>query len=148
MSTCGQIEEMTERDWCIFCEDFNISYKVSLLYSYCLDIMCLLHDNVYIECFCILCYGTSLWTDLHMAMQGSRIPRPMRYWEEGALSPELLKAVQKVGYKKPSPIQMAAIPIGLQQRDVIGIAETGIPKSPSSFLSEEVKGTAYGCGMP
>lgn len=50
----------------------------------------------------------------------------MRNWAEGALSPELLKAVQKVGYTKPSPIQMAAIPIGLQQRDVIGIAETGI----------------------
>jgi hypothetical protein len=50
----------------------------------------------------------------------------MRNWEEGALSPELLKAVQKVGYTKPSPIQMAAIPIGLQQRDVIGIAETGM----------------------
>lgn len=50
----------------------------------------------------------------------------MRNWEEGALSPELLKAVQKVGYKKPSPIQMAAIPLGLQQRDVIGIAETGM----------------------
>jgi ATP-dependent RNA helicase DDX23/PRP28 len=58
----------------------------------------------------------------------------MRNWEESALSPELLKAVQKVGYKKPSPIQMAAIPIGLQQRDVIGIAETGTAKSPSSFL--------------
>ena len=49
----------------------------------------------------------------------------MRNWAEGALSPELLRAVQKVGYTKPSPIQMAAIPIGLQQRDVIGIAETG-----------------------
>ena len=49
----------------------------------------------------------------------------MRNWEEGSLSSELLKAVYKAGYKKPSPIQMAAIPIGLQQRDVIGIAETG-----------------------
>ncbi len=70
VSTCVQIEEMTERDWRIFREDFNISYKVSLLYSYCFDIMCLLHDNVYIECFCILCYGTSLWTYLHMASAG------------------------------------------------------------------------------
>jgi ATP-dependent RNA helicase DDX23/PRP28 len=52
----------------------------------------------------------------------------MRNWEEGALSPEVLKAIQNVGHKKPSPIQMAAIPIGLQQRDVIGIAETGTPK--------------------
>ena len=49
----------------------------------------------------------------------------MRNWEEGSLSSELLKAVYKAGYKKPSPIQMAAIPIGLQQQDVIGIAETG-----------------------
>lgn len=57
--------------------------------------------------------------------QGSRIPRPMRNWAEGDLSQELLRAVEKVGYTKPSPIQMAAIPIGLQQRDVIGIAETG-----------------------
>jgi hypothetical protein len=34
----------------------------------------------------------------------------------------LLQAIEKAGYKKPSPIQMAAIPVGLQQRDVIGIA--------------------------
>jgi ATP-dependent RNA helicase DDX23/PRP28 len=33
-----------------------------------------------------------------------------------------LQAIEKVGYKKPSPIQMAAIPLGLAQRDVIGIA--------------------------
>lgn len=87
-----KVEEMTERDWRIFREDFNISYK------------------------------------------GSRIPRPMRNWAEGALSPELLKAVQKVGYTKPSPIQMAAIPIGLQQRDVIGIAETGSGKTAAFVL--------------
>ena len=58
----------------------------------------------------------------------------MRNWAEGALSPELLKAVQKVGYAKPSPIQMAAIPIGLQQRDVIGIAETGTFKCLQMLL--------------
>ncbi|KAL2649687.1 hypothetical protein R1flu_017815 [Riccia fluitans] len=87
-----KIDEMTERDWRIFREDFNISYK------------------------------------------GSRIPRPMRSWEEGSLSPELLKAVAKAGYKKPSPIQMAAIPIGLQQRDVIGIAETGSGKTAAFVL--------------
>ena len=32
------------------------------------------------------------------------------------------QAVDRAGYKKPSPIQMAAIPLGLQFRDVIGIA--------------------------
>ena len=36
----------------------------------------------------------------------------------------LAQAVEKIGYTEPSPIQMAAIPLGLQFRDVIGVAET------------------------
>ncbi|KAJ6677513.1 hypothetical protein OIU74_024082 [Salix koriyanagi] len=87
-----RLEEMTERDWRIFREDFNISCK------------------------------------------GSKIPRPMRSWAESKLTSELLKAVERVGYKKPSPIQMAAIPLGLQQWDVIGIAETGSGKTCAFVL--------------
>ncbi|KAM7260042.1 hypothetical protein ACFE04_015783 [Oxalis oulophora] len=87
-----ELDEMTERDWRIFREDFNISYK------------------------------------------GSKIPRPMRNWAESRLTAELMKAVERVGYKKPSPIQMAAIPLGLQQRDVIGIAETGSGKTAAFVL--------------
>lgn len=87
-----KLEEMTERDWRIFREDFSISYK------------------------------------------GSKIPRPMRSWAESNLGAELLKAVDRAGYKKPSPIQMAAIPLGLQQRDVIGVAETGSGKTAAFVL--------------
>ncbi|CAM8953084.1 unnamed protein product [Rhodiola kirilowii] len=87
-----KLDEMTDRDWRIFREDFNISYK------------------------------------------GSKIPRPMRNWAESKLTPELLKAVERLGYNKPSPIQMAAIPLGLQQRDVIGIAETGSGKTAAFVL--------------
>ncbi|KAF9620309.1 hypothetical protein IFM89_011044 [Coptis chinensis] len=46
----------------------------------------------------------------------------------------VLKAVDKAGHKTPSPIQMAAIPLGLQQRDVIGIAETGSGKTATFVL--------------
>jgi len=36
-----------------------------------------------------------------------------------------LDCIERIGYKEPSPIQRQAIPIGLQNRDIIGIAETG-----------------------
>jgi ATP-dependent RNA helicase DDX23/PRP28 len=86
------LSAMTERDWRIFREDFNIAYK------------------------------------------GSSTVLPLRSWEEAELAPELLKAVEKAGYAKPSPIQMATIPLGLQQRDVIGIAETGSGKTAAFVL--------------
>ncbi|MFS7979632.1 putative RNA helicase [Helianthus anomalus] len=58
----------------------------------------------------------------------------MRSWAESKLSSELLKAVDKAGYKRPSPIQMVAIPLGLQQRDVIGVEETRSGKSAAFVL--------------
>ncbi|VFQ68456.1 unnamed protein product [Cuscuta campestris] len=57
--------------------------------------------------------------------KGARVPPPMRNWSESKLSAELLNGVQRAGYEKPSPIQMAAVPIGLEHRDLIGIAPTG-----------------------
>uniref|UniRef100_A0A803MLB5 RNA helicase n=1 Tax=Chenopodium quinoa TaxID=63459 RepID=A0A803MLB5_CHEQI len=88
-----KVGDMTERDWRIFKEDFNISYK------------------------------------------GSKVPKPMRNWAESKLCSELLKVVvERARYKTPTPIQMAAIPLGLQQRDVIGIAETGSGKTAAFVL--------------
>jgi len=45
----------------------------------------------------------------------------------------MLKIISTIGFKEPSPIQRAAIPIGLQNRDLIGIAETGSGKT-AAFL--------------
>nr|KJB71931.1 hypothetical protein B456_011G148000 [Gossypium raimondii] len=67
--------------------------------------------------------------DFNISHEGSKIPRPMRSWSESKLTSELLKGAERVGYKKPSPLQLAAILLGLQQRDVIGIAETGLGKT-------------------
>lgn len=50
------MDQMMERDWRIFREDFGISTK------------------------------------------GGRVPHPIRYWEEAAISPDILKVIQTLGY--------------------------------------------------
>lgn len=79
-------DEMNERDWRIFREDYNIVIK------------------------------------------GGRVPNPIRNWEEAGIPQEIMTVIKKVGYDSPTPIQRQAIPIGLQNRDVIGVAETGSGK--------------------
>jgi superfamily II DNA/RNA helicase len=46
----------------------------------------------------------------------------------------VLRAVQDVGYKEPTPIQREAIPVILTGRDVLGCAQTGTGKTASFTL--------------
>ncbi|MDO6762953.1 DEAD/DEAH box helicase [Agarivorans sp. 1_MG-2023] len=50
------------------------------------------------------------------------------------LCDELLKAVAKLGYSQPSPIQTAAIPAALKQQDIMAIASTGTGKTAGFTL--------------
>ncbi|GAC91790.1 MAG: DEAD-box ATP-dependent RNA helicase CshA [Anoxybacillus sp.] len=50
-------------------------------------------------------------------------------FNEFGLSPELMKAVSKMGFEEATPIQAATIPLSLQNRDVIGQAQTGTGKT-------------------
>jgi len=50
------------------------------------------------------------------------------------LSADVLKAVSDSGYTTPTPIQAKTIPLALQRRDVIGIAQTGTGKTASFTL--------------
>ncbi|PPQ86849.1 hypothetical protein CVT25_012568 [Psilocybe cyanescens] len=86
------LDEMKERDWRIFREDFSISAR------------------------------------------GGAIPHPLRSWKESTIPESILECIERIGYKEPSPIQRQAIPIGLQNRDIIGIAETGSGKTAAFVI--------------
>merc|ERR1719431_463783 len=86
-----ELANMTQRDWRIFREDYNISIK------------------------------------------GGNVANPIRQWRESSIPEAILDIIDNVGYKEPSPIQRQAIPIGLTNRDIIGVAETGSGKT-AAFL--------------
>ena len=50
------------------------------------------------------------------------------------LHPSLLKAIAAEGLTEPTPIQRGAIPVVLQNKDVLGIAKTGSGKTASYVL--------------
>jgi len=51
-----------------------------------------------------------------------------------ALSPAILKALDEVGYETPSPIQAQTIPLLLEGKDVLGQAQTGTGKTAAFAL--------------
>ena len=57
----------------------------------------------------------------------------MKFTDLG-LSPKVLAAVEAAGYLEPTPIQAQAIPRVLEQRDVLGIAQTGTGKTAGFVL--------------
>ena len=71
--------------------------------------------------------------DYAISIKGGNIPPPFRNWDEANLPDEINKIIKDVGYTEPTPIQRQAIPIGMQNRDIIGVAETGSGKT-AAFL--------------
>ncbi|KAK2810523.1 mRNA splicing protein prp28 [Arthroderma sp. PD_2] len=72
--------------------------------------------------------------DFNISTKGGSMPNPMRAWSESNLPKRLLDIIDSVGYKDPSPIQRVAIPIALQNRDLIGVAVTGSGKTAAFLL--------------
>ena len=62
-------------------------------------------------------------------------PGPVRaVFADLGLSEPILQAIAQMGYLHPTPIQEQAIPIVLQGRDVLGVAQTGTGKTASFTL--------------
>ncbi|MGH6717786.1 MAG: DEAD/DEAH box helicase [Alphaproteobacteria bacterium] len=55
-------------------------------------------------------------------------------FDELGLGPDVLKAVADAGYHEPTPIQLEAIPVALQGRDILGCAQTGTGKTAAFTL--------------
>ncbi|TKA27793.1 Pre-mRNA-splicing ATP-dependent RNA helicase prp28 [Salinomyces thailandicus] len=72
--------------------------------------------------------------DFNIATKGGSIPNPMRSWKESGLPSGILQIVDNAGYTEPSAVQRAAIPIALQNRDLIGVAVTGSGKTAAFLL--------------
>ncbi|KAJ3552041.1 hypothetical protein NP233_g12964 [Leucocoprinus birnbaumii] len=72
--------------------------------------------------------------DFSISARGGNIPHPLRSWTESEIPQTILECIERIGYKEPSPIQRQAIPIGLQNRDIIGIAETGSGKTAAFVI--------------
>jgi ATP-dependent RNA helicase RhlE len=55
-------------------------------------------------------------------------------FQEFSLHPQVLAGVKSVGFTTPTPIQQQAIPVALQGRDLLGLAQTGTGKTAAFAL--------------
>jgi ATP-dependent RNA helicase RhlE len=50
------------------------------------------------------------------------------------LDSRIMSAIERIGYKEPTPIQLQAIPVVMKGGDVMGAAQTGTGKTASFGL--------------
>lgn len=65
-------------------------------------------------------------------------------FETLGLSPTILKSIAELGFNEPTPIQAQAIPLLLEGRDLMGLAQTGTGKTAAFGLPLIQKLSAYG----
>ncbi|KAI6770423.1 hypothetical protein HG530_005052 [Fusarium avenaceum] len=67
-------------------------------------------------------------------VNGKDVPKPVQKWAQCGLTRQTLDVVDQLGYEKPTPIQMQALPALMSGRDVIGVAKTGSGKTVAFLL--------------
>ncbi|KAL2131241.1 hypothetical protein VTI74DRAFT_5367 [Chaetomium olivicolor] len=67
-------------------------------------------------------------------VSGKNVPKPVQKWSQCGLTRPILDVIDKLGYEKPTPIQMQALPVIMSGRDVIGVAKTGSGKTMAFVL--------------
>jgi ATP-dependent RNA helicase DDX46/PRP5 len=67
-------------------------------------------------------------------VSGKNVPKPVQKWSQCGLTRPVLDVIEGLGYEKPTPIQMQALPVIMSGRDVIGVAKTGSGKTMAFVL--------------
>ena len=81
---------------------------------------------------------------------GNNICEPIGSFEESGLRPILLENIKRSGYTTPTPVQKYAIPIVMNNRDLMACAQTGSGKTAAfllpvihSLLEQNVAAASY-----
>ena len=53
------------------------------------------------------------------------------------IAPKILDILERIKFKVPTPIQLKAIPLAMQGKDIIGIAQSGIGKTHSFAIPDQ-----------
>lgn len=72
--------------------------------------------------------GSTPTTPAERSMNQTPQPQTPGFMSLG-IAPALLSKLEKLGYKNPTPIQQQAIPIAVQGKDLVGVAQTGTGKT-------------------
>ncbi|KAH7171118.1 Pre-mRNA-processing ATP-dependent RNA helicase PRP5 [Dactylonectria macrodidyma] len=67
-------------------------------------------------------------------VNGKDVPKPVQKWAQCGLTRQTLDVIDNLGYEKPTPIQMQAVPAIMSGRDVVGVAKTGSGKTVAFLL--------------
>ncbi len=67
-------------------------------------------------------------------VNGRDVPKPVQKWSQCGLNIQSLEVIRKLGYERPTAIQMQALPAIMSGRDVIGVAKTGSGKTMAFVL--------------
>lgn len=67
-------------------------------------------------------------------VNGKDVPKPVQKWSQCGLTRQTLDVISSLGFDKPTPIQMQALPALMSGRDVVGVAKTGSGKTMAFLL--------------
>ncbi|XP_051173542.1 ATP-dependent RNA helicase p62-like isoform X1 [Leptopilina boulardi] len=69
-----------------------------------------------------------------ITLKGTRVPNPIKYFEEGNFPDYVMQEIRKQGFNEPTPVQAQGWPIAMSGQNMVGIAQTGSGKTLGYIL--------------